>query len=108
MSAPNLDWRARRVHPNSLAAFALVPIAPRQREVFEIIAQLYRDGFQPCDTDIADRLQWPISWVCPSRKELLIAGHVVKGGDKLGPHGRRVSCWAPVARQLDLFTGTAP
>lgn len=98
----------RRVDPNSRAALAVVDVATCQRRVLDAIAKLRRDGWRPCDQDVGAYLRWPINTVTHRRGELADAGHIIRAGDKRGPHNRKVTCWAPVALQLDLFTGTAP
>lgn len=105
MSSPDISGRARRVDPNSLAAFESVDIGRRQAEVLDAIDVLHRHGRQPCDTDVAAYLRFPISWITPRRRELIELGHIIKAGNKDGCHGRKVSYWAPAAVQLSLFTG---
>ena len=90
---------------NSLAAYRSVDLGRRQRQVLDAIAEMFSQGWRPCDQDIAAYLRWPINTVTPRRGELVEAGHVIKGGDKEGPTGRRVSWWklALAAVQGDLF-----
>ncbi len=108
MSAPNIDRRARRVHPNSVAAFESLNIARRQRRVLDAIRELHEAGHAPCDSDVAYHLGWSISRITPRRGELVAAGLVVPAGNKIAETGRKVSCWRPdpqPASQLNLFVG---
>ena len=91
------------VAPNSRAAFATVNLGARQRDVLDAIAELHGQGWRPFDQDIASYLRRPINTITPRRGELADAGHVIKVGDKIGPCGVRVSCWAPVARRGELL-----
>ncbi len=72
----------RRVRPNSLAAYASVDLARRQRQVYDAIVELCRKGWRPCDAD---------------------AGRILRTGNKVGKSGRKIACWRPVGVQLDLF-----
>ena len=111
MRVPNIDWRARRVDPNSLAAFALVNVNRRQRDMLAAITELHAGGRAPSDQDIALWLRWPINRVTPRRGELVAAGLVVPAGNKRGETGRKVCRWRPApvpARQLELFRAGAP
>ncbi len=108
MSAPNIDRRARSVHPHSLAAYESVNLGRRQAEVFDAISELCRKGWRPCDSDLAAFLGWSISRVTPRRGELVADGLVVPAGNKRAETGRRVACWRPAAASafpLDLFAG---
>ena len=105
--SPQLSRVRTQVRGNSLEAFASVPIARRQRQTLEAIAELYREGRQPSDQDTAAHLRWPINCVTGRRCELVQAGKVVKGGNKIAETGRRVSWWRPSSHQLDLFVGSS-
>ncbi len=98
----------RRVHPNSLAAYESVDLGRRQLEVLDAIADLHRGGRKPSDSNLAQFLSWPISWMTPRRGELVAAGRVECAGNKVGEHGRTVSCWRLVPHQIDLFPGAGP
>ena len=95
----------RRVHPNSLTAYQSVDLGRRQLEVLDAIADLCRMGRKPSDSDLAQFLSWPISWVTPRRGELQAAGRIDRAGSKLGEYGRKVAVWKPVQVQLDFFAG---
>ena len=97
----------RRVHPNSLAAYASVDLARRQGQVLDAITDPCRRGWRPCDRDVANFLGWPINFVTPRRGELVTAGRVVRTGNKIGESGRKVACWWPAGVQLDLCFGAA-
>ncbi len=108
MSALGIDQHARRVHPNSLAAYESVDIARCQREVLHAIRELHEAGHAPCDSDVAYHLGWSISRITLRRGELVAAGLVVPAGNKIAETGRKVSCWRPdpqPASQLNLFVG---
>ncbi len=91
------------VHPHSLAAYELVDLGARQAQVLDAIGDLHDQGWKPCDSDIANYLCVPVSWVTPRRGELEALGVILPAGDKIGDAGRKVTIWAPVAIQLDMF-----
>ena len=93
----------RRVHPNSLTAYQSVDLGRRQLEVLDAIADLHRGGRKPSDSDLAQFLSWPISWVTPRRGKLQAAGRIDRAGSKLGEYGRKVACWRPAPVQLELL-----
>ncbi len=105
LSAISPTSQAPGVQPTSREALAVVPIARRQAEVFGVLCELHDDNRRPSDTDLADRLGWPISWLTPRRRELAVKGHIIQGGNKLGRYGRRVLWWRPTPFQFDLFAG---
>ncbi|MFQ5959651.1 MAG: hypothetical protein ACE5LF_09810 [Alphaproteobacteria bacterium] len=108
MTAPGTGRRAGR-GPNSLAAFATVVLGHRQQEVLGALVALWREGRRPCDADVAERLRLGINQITPRRHELARAGLIVRLGNKPAAWGRRVTVWAPVARQRqrqgNLFIG---
>ena len=90
---------------NSLAAYRSLDLPTRQREVYDAIVELWRQGWKPSNQDITSYLGRPINCIPGRRHKLVEAGCVIRGGDKEGPTGRRVSWWcpAPAAPQGDLF-----
>ncbi len=90
---------------NSREAFASVNLGWRQREVYDAIVELWRQGWKPSDQDIARWLNRPINTITGRRGELVVLGQVVKGGDKIGPCSVRVSWWrsVPAAPQGELW-----
>ncbi len=86
----------RRIADTSLAAYECVDLGRRQLEVLDAIADLCRMGRKPSDSDLAQFLSWPISWVTPRRGELQAAGRIEHAGSKLGEYGRKVAVWKPV------------
>ncbi len=97
--------QAPGIAANSREAFASDDLGRCQRQVLDAITELWRQGWRPSDQDIAAYLGWPINCITPRRDELVDAGRVIKGGDKRGETGRRVSWWRPAqaAAQAELF-----
>ncbi len=96
---------AGRVAPNSIAAYRSLDLPARPAEAYDAIYDLHREGWRPCDSDIAARPGWPVSWVTPRRLELEHAGRIVRAGDKIGQARRRVAVWKPAsaAQQGELL-----